>query len=128
MLTTVDETAALVNLANFLDHSKTVELIDHYERETSATKQVGFTLHMGETGTVACHGEEGVSNTLGAALWELDYALTGAAKGFDRFMFHNGQGDYYYSMWELIGRELPPGAHIYPTYDYLNLSSTVSLS
>lgn len=33
---------------------------------------------MGETGSVACHGKFGVSNTLGAALWELDYALSGS--------------------------------------------------
>lgn len=115
LLTSADETAALVNLTNFLDHGKTVELIGHYEHEISASKEVGGVLHMGETGTVACHGKEGVSNTLGAALWELDYALTGAAEGFDRFMFHNGQGDYYYSMWEPVGTELHPGAHIYPT-------------
>ena len=111
----IDETAALVNLTNFLDHGKTVELIGHYANESAATKAVNGVLHMGETGTVACHGKEGVSNTLGAALWELDYALTGAAEGFDRFMFHNGQGDYYYSMWEPVGTELHPGAHIYPT-------------
>ena len=32
---------------------------------------------MGETGSVSCHGKDGVSNTLGAALWELDYMLHG---------------------------------------------------
>lgn len=115
LLTISDETAALVNLTNFLDHYKTVELVGHYANESAAVKSVGGVLHMGETGTVACHGKEGVSNTLGAALWELDYAMTGAVAGFDRFMFHNGQGDYYYSMWEPIGTELHPGAHIYPT-------------
>ncbi|GAB7331892.1 hypothetical protein MBLNU13_g03824t2 [Cladosporium sp. NU13] len=39
-----------------------------------------------------------------------------AAKGFDRFMFHNGQGEYYYSMREPVDTEFHPGAYIYPTY------------
>ncbi|KAI6914968.1 hypothetical protein KC318_g267, partial [Hortaea werneckii] len=110
------ETAALVNLTNFLDHEKTVDLIRTYINETSAVKAVGGILHMGETGTVACHGKAGVSNTLGAALFQIDYAIQGALAGYARFFWHNGQGDYYYSMWEPQGTELHPGQHIYPTY------------
>lgn len=70
---------------------------------------------MGETGTVACHGKAGVSDTLGAALFQIDYAFQGAVMGFARFFYHNGQGDYYYSMWEPRGTDLHPGQHIYPT-------------
>ncbi|KAI7548168.1 hypothetical protein KC331_g4577 [Hortaea werneckii] len=115
-LVKMDKTAALVNLTNFLDHEKTVDLIRTYINETSAVKAVGGILHMGETGTVACHGKAGVSNTLGAALFQIDYAIQGALAGYARFFWHNGQGDYYYSMWEPQGTELHPGQHIYPTY------------
>lgn len=89
-----DESAALVNLTNFLDHSKTVALVNTYANDSAAVKSVGGVLEMGETGTVA---------------------FQGAVLGFARFFYHNGQGDYYYSMWEPQGTELHPGQHIYPT-------------
>lgn len=92
-----------------------MKLVSQYDEEIAASRSVGKEVHMGETGSVACHGKDGVSNTLGAALWELDYALSGASAGMDRFFFHMGQGDFYYSMWEPIGTELNPGPHIYPT-------------
>ncbi|KAH7371264.1 glycoside hydrolase superfamily [Pyrenochaeta sp. MPI-SDFR-AT-0127] len=108
--------AARVNLTNFLDHRKTKNLINQYSAEIAASQSMGKEMHMGETGSVACHGKDGVSNTLGAALWELDYALSGASAGIGRFFFHMGQGDFYYSMWEPVGTPLNPGPHIHPTY------------
>lgn len=70
---------------------------------------------MGETGSVACHGKDGVSNTLGAALWELDYTLTGTVAGINRFFFHMGQGDYFYSMWEPLRSQSSAVPFINPT-------------
>lgn len=110
-----DADAEQATLTNFLDHQNILDLVDQYSGEISAAKSVGGTVHMGETGSVACHGKEGVSNTLGAALWELDFALTGASAGFDRFFFHNGQGDYYYSMWEPTGTDEHPDPYVNPT-------------
>ncbi|KAK4041439.1 glycoside hydrolase superfamily [Parachaetomium inaequale] len=108
--------AKKVDLRNFLNHTKTRTLIGEYGSEIAAVKRFGKKMHMGETGSVACHGKNGVSNTLGAALWELDYALTGTVAGINRFFFHMGQGDFYYSMWEPVGTAATPGPHINPTY------------
>jgi len=105
----------LVDLRNFLNHTKTRSTIGRYRSEIAAAKPIGKKMHMGETGSVACHGKDGVSNTLGAALWELDYALTGAVSGINRFFFHMGQGDFYYSMWEPMGSRSSAAPHIYPT-------------
>ncbi|OGM39579.1 hypothetical protein ABOM_011758 [Aspergillus bombycis] len=111
-----DEDAAKVDLRNLLDHQQTLALLDQYSSEISAAKPLGKMIHMGETGSVACHGKDGVSNTLGAALWQLDYALTGATAGIDRFFFHNGKGDFYYSTWEPLPTDTSPVPHINPTY------------
>ncbi|EXK26201.1 hypothetical protein FOMG_17171 [Fusarium oxysporum f. sp. melonis 26406] len=108
--------AAKVNLKNFLDHQQTLDLIDKYRDQIDAVRPLGKMMHMGETGSVACHGKNGVSNTLGAALWELDYALSGATSGINRFFFHMGKGDFYYSMWEPLPSETSPVPHINPTY------------
>jgi hypothetical protein len=102
--------ARLVDLRNFLNHTKTRSFIGRYSTEIAAARPFGKKMHMGETGSVACHGKPGVSDTLGAALWELDYALTGTVAGINRFFFHMGQGDYYYSMWEPL-----QSPHINPT-------------
>jgi len=104
--------AAQVDLRNLLDHCKTKDLVALYKREISASKSLRKVLHMGETGSVACHGKKGVSDPLGAALWELDYALNGESSGILRFFFHMGQGDFYYSMWEPQGTTRNPTAHI----------------
>lgn len=110
-----DESAALVNLTNFLDHEKTVALVHTYDNDSAAVKSRGGVLEMSKKGTVACHGKAGVSDTLGAAPFQIYYAFQGAVLGFARFFFHNGQGDCYCSMWEPQGTELHPGLHIYLT-------------
>ncbi|KAI9170626.1 Beta-glucuronidase [Paramyrothecium foliicola] len=110
------ESAAKVDIRNLLDHQQTLALLNQYRGEIAATKPLGKMMHMGETGSVACHGKLGVSNTLGAALWELDYALSGSIAGIDRFFFHMGKGDFYYSMWEPLPSPRYPAAHINPTY------------
>ncbi|KAH6691291.1 glycoside hydrolase superfamily [Plectosphaerella plurivora] len=110
------QSAALVDIRKLLNHSETTGLLDKYSGEIKASKSLDKELHMGETGSVACHGKDGVSNTLGAALWELDYALSGSVAGINRFFFHMGKGDFYYSMWEPLPSPKSPIAHINPTY------------
>lgn len=56
---------------------------------------------MGETNSAACHGVAGVSDTLAAALWMIDYVLTSATFGMERLFFHNGVG-YPYSAWQPV--------------------------
>ncbi|KAM0563069.1 hypothetical protein ACHAPJ_001915 [Fusarium lateritium] len=110
------ESAALVSIEKLLSHTETTELLKEYSKQIAASKSLGKEVHMGETGSVACHGKYGVSNSLGAALWELDYAFSGSVAGISRFFFHMGKRDFYYSMWEPLPSPKSSKAHINPTY------------
>jgi len=92
----------------------TVQYFSAYIDEIEAAKSIGATYHIGETNSVACHGKDGVSNTMGAVLWEIDYALFLASAGADRLFFHNGKGDFVYSMWEPVALNSSAPAHINP--------------
>jgi hypothetical protein len=49
-----------------------------------------------DTNTASCGGFPGVSDSFGAALWALDYALQMASVGFSGAFFHvNGQSSSY---------------------------------
>lgn len=53
------------------------------------------TLVLGETNSVSCSGKSGISDTFGAALWTVDYALTALTIGLKRVYFHLGhESDY----------------------------------
>jgi hypothetical protein len=107
------ERAALVSLPNLMNHSATVEYFAQWAPEIKAAHDVGVLFVMGETGSVSCHGASGVSNTLGAALWELDYMLHGATIGMSGVYFHMGT-PFFYSMWQPVEHNGTP-ARVYPT-------------
>ena len=66
-----------------------------YTADIAAVKQRGLTYVLGETNSFSCHGAPRVSNTAGAALWGLDYALFAGQLGITRLYFHNGIGYKY---------------------------------
>jgi hypothetical protein len=88
------QAAALIHLEDYVNHLRTVDYFFSWTSEIAVAKPIGALFHMGETGTAGCHGLDGVSNTMGALLWEIDYALYGASIGMDRIFFHNGNGDF----------------------------------
>jgi hypothetical protein len=64
--------------------------------ETSMLKQLatiahasGIPLRVDETNNISCHGEPGVSNTFGSALWTLDYVVRAMAAGVTGLNFHD---------------------------------------
>ena len=51
---------------------------------------------MFETNTAACGGFPGISDSFGAGLWAVDWALKLSTYNFSATLFHvGGQGDYY---------------------------------
>ncbi|KAJ7475688.1 glycoside hydrolase family 79 protein [Mycena latifolia] len=80
---------------------------------------------LGETNSYSCHGAPGVSNTAGAALWTLDYALFASQLGISKVFFHEGIG-YKYNLIQpavltrstLDGSTLssPLAPHVQPQY------------
>jgi len=107
--------AALVSLPGLMNHTSTSQYFSKWQSAIAIShKTVGTKFYMGETGSVSCHGREGVSNTLGAALWQLDYVLYGASIGMDKIFFHQGIPYFYSAWWPSTYNGATPT--VWPTY------------
>ncbi|KAI0113216.1 glycoside hydrolase superfamily [Daldinia grandis] len=69
--------------------------ISQYAPQVAAADKAGAPLVMGETNSVSCSGKSGISDTLGAALWSVDYVLLGASIGIRKTYFHLGAQSEY---------------------------------
>ncbi|KAH8590030.1 hypothetical protein B0O99DRAFT_522066 [Bisporella sp. PMI_857] len=98
-LACLPELVPLTPLKLLLNHHNTLSTAGEFIPSIETAKSVGAKFFMGETNSIACHGVAGVSDTLGAALWMLDYSLTSATLGIDGLYFHNGVS-FHYSVWE----------------------------
>jgi hypothetical protein len=73
-----------------MNHTTTISYFSQWSASIAAAHSVGLAFNMSETGSVSCHGKAGVSNTMGAALWELNYVLHGEVLGTQGVYFHMG--------------------------------------
>jgi hypothetical protein len=71
-----------------MNYTTTISYFSQWSASIAAAHSVGLAVNMGETGSVSCHGKADVTNTMGAALWELDYVLHGAVLGMHGVYFH----------------------------------------
>lgn len=69
--------------------------VSQYAPQAQAAEAAGAPLVMGETNSVSCGGKSGISDTFGAALWGVDYVLTGATIGIRKTYFHLGAQSEY---------------------------------
>ncbi|KAI1455042.1 hypothetical protein F4805DRAFT_437244 [Annulohypoxylon moriforme] len=69
--------------------------VSQYAPQAAAADAAGAPLVMGETNSVSCGGKSGISDTFGAALWGVDYVLTGATIGIRKTYFHLGAQSEY---------------------------------
>ncbi len=53
---------------------------------------------MFETNTASCGGFAGISDSFGAALWGLDYAMSMANGNFTGALFHIGGQNVFYNV------------------------------
>jgi len=74
----------------FLTHESATGLVGEYLNSTQFARANGKELLMFETNTASCGGFPGISNSFGAALWGVDYALQMAAVDFSGALFHVG--------------------------------------
>jgi hypothetical protein len=58
----------------------------------SAAHQHGDQIRLDESNSVSCGGQEGLSNTFAAALWDLDVSFEVAQRGFNGINFHTREG------------------------------------
>ncbi|KAJ6577249.1 glycoside hydrolase family 79 protein [Mycena capillaripes] len=74
-------------LADLMTKSTIRSNLTIYTNDAIATREKGLDYILGETNSYACHGAPGVSNTAGAALWALDYALFAPQVGISKVCF-----------------------------------------
>ncbi|KAI6122360.1 glycoside hydrolase family 79 protein [Pisolithus croceorrhizus] len=81
---------------DYLNHTSAISLVAPYLNASSYAASVSKPFVMMETNTASCGGFPGVSDSFGAAMWAVDYALQMGAVGFWGAMLHvGGQDDYY---------------------------------
>ncbi|KIY63991.1 glycoside hydrolase family 79 protein [Cylindrobasidium torrendii FP15055 ss-10] len=81
----------------YLTHKSGQELASQYLEATAYAQTKGKAVIMFETNTASCGGFPGISDSFGAALWGLDYALQLAHSNFSGALFHIGGQNVYYN-------------------------------
>ncbi|CUA72793.1 hypothetical protein RSOLAG22IIIB_10292 [Rhizoctonia solani] len=80
----------------YLSHELISQLASEYAEFSHVVQAAGKPLYMFETNTAACGGFPGISDSFGAGLWAVDWALKLATYNFSATLFHvGGQNDYY---------------------------------
>jgi hypothetical protein len=59
------------------------------------THSNGMLFRMGETNSISCGGQNGISNTFSSALWAIDTMFEYAKIGVDGINWHTGNGGFY---------------------------------
>lgn len=83
---------------NYLQHNASTGLVSSYINSSAFALQNGKPFIMFETNTASCSGFPGISNSFGAALWALDWAMTMAYNNFTAALFHVGGQNAYYNL------------------------------
>lgn len=106
---------ARLSLDLLSNHSVLYTNVSQYVAQQQAAQRVGKApLVFGETNSVSCGGKAGVSDTFGAALWSLDYALMAASLSIEQVYFHLGDQSEYSAFTPLA-------------YTYMNQSLTAGV-
>jgi hypothetical protein len=83
--------------ATYLEHTAGQNIVSLYLNSSNIAQAAGKPFMMFETNTASCGGFPGISNSFGAALWGLDYALQMAYSNFSGALFHVGGRDVFYN-------------------------------
>lgn len=82
----------------FLTHRSGQGIVQPFLDSARLALSLGKPFYMFETNTASCGGFPGVSNSFGAALWGIDYALQMAYSNFSAALFHVGGQSVYYNV------------------------------
>lgn len=81
---------------NYLNHQAGLNSISGFVASANFAQSKGKRYLMMETNTASCGGFPGISDSFGAAIWAVDYALTLAFQNFSSANFHvGGQAAFY---------------------------------
>ncbi|ETS83220.1 hypothetical protein PFICI_05096 [Pestalotiopsis fici W106-1] len=82
-----------------MNHATTKSVVDgHVDLMSAVAPYTDLPYMIGEGNSLSSQGKSGVSNSFGAALWNIDFALYAASVGIWRIHLHNGVG-YNYAAW-----------------------------
>ncbi|KAI1137099.1 glycoside hydrolase family 79 protein [Hypoxylon sp. FL0543] len=96
------ETPGVTLQGTLMNHTNIARSVDaHVAENASLNLGAGIPYILGETNSLYHQGRPGLSNTFGAALWAVDFALYCAAVGIGRVHFHMGT-DYRYASWQPV--------------------------
>jgi hypothetical protein len=82
----------------FLTHQSGKNIVNEFPGAADYAQSVGKPFIMSETNTASCGGFPGLSDSFGAALWGIDYALQLAYSNFSTVLFHVGGQSVYYNV------------------------------
>ncbi|KAG0694605.1 glycoside hydrolase family 79 protein [Suillus ampliporus] len=82
---------------DFLTHQSGIQIVNEFPGSPAYAQSVGKPFIMFETNTASCGGFPGLSDSFGAALWGIDYALQLAYSNFSTVLFHVGGQSVYYN-------------------------------
>jgi hypothetical protein len=82
----------------FLTHQAGKNIVAEFPGAPAYAQSVGKPFIMSETNTASCGGFPGLSDSFGAALWGIDYALQLAYSNFSTVLFHVGGQSVYYNV------------------------------
>lgn len=110
---------------NLMDHSRMTSLMWYHDFLSNYSVSNGVPYVIGETNSISCQGQAGISDVFGAALWSIDYVLYVATLHISRIYFHMGT-PYRYSAWQpiAINSTLPYVKSLY----YGNLFTSTALA
>lgn len=83
--------------ANYLMHTSGQNIVSAYLNASAVSLAANKPFMMFETNTASCGGFPGISNSYGAALWGIDYALQMAYSNFSGALFHVGGRSVFYN-------------------------------
>ncbi|KAI1328993.1 glycoside hydrolase family 79 protein [Xylariaceae sp. FL0255] len=103
-----------------MNHTRTVSSIAAHVSEfanitASGSAPPSLVQIFGETNSLYNEGAPGLSNSFGAALWGIDFALYSASVGIGRVHFHQGT-NYRYQSWQPIETDIEPKGTKAPYY------------
>jgi len=79
-------------ISDLLSDSATRDSASGLGPALSAAHTHGDQIRLDEANTVTCGGQQGLSNTFAAALWDLDVSFEVAQRGFNGINFHTREG------------------------------------
>ncbi|KAF3762129.1 family 79 glycoside hydrolase [Cryphonectria parasitica EP155] len=110
---------------NLLNHTHVTSILYYHDYLGNATAGSGIPYVLGETNSISCQGQPGISDVFAAALWSVDYVMYLASLKVERVYFHSGTS-FFYSAWQPIEWN-GTAAHVNPLY-YGNLFTSTVLA